>query len=153
MHQQQTPIGELISAVNNDGWGLDYIQTKSSPRWKTVNSKKRLCRQVINCSLACCPCQWQQHNFTLTTTRTSIRECKRIGQAGAWFRFGCSVFRYPGSPVSGSVLPSIFAVSCSITVPSPDNSQQYTTKTPQYVAFKLMILAIASCQSCLLPLQ
>lgn len=52
-----------------------------------------------------------------------------------------------GQPLSHQF---IFVVSCSISVPSPDNSQHYTTKTPQYVAFKLMILAIASCLSRLL---
>lgn len=49
-------------------------------------------------------------------------------------------------------LSSILAAACSITVPSPDNSQHYTTKTAQYVAFKLMILAIASRPSVSLPL-
>lgn len=67
---------------------------------------------------------------------------------------GTKIFRMGGAEPDGSrppagqgALPSIFVVSCSISVPSPDNSQHYTTKTPQYVAFKLMILAIASCLS------
>lgn len=49
--------------------------------------------------------------------------------------------------VCWSGLSSILAAPCSITMPSPDNSQHYTTKTPQYVAFKLMIPTIASCLS------
>lgn len=84
---------------------------------------------------------WPYH-WTIKTQKLAVN-CR----IRSYVRVCVCVCRVVQLPVSRSGLSSILTAPCSITVPSPDNSQHYTTKTPQYVAFKLMIPTIASCLS------